>query len=104
MSCPSHAFLYRLNKNKYSLYEKRLKGIFVCFGIYVSFDFFFTHMKTPPLPVKGLYSAFMAIDQRGNFGVPHILLQGTSVYNAHLREPETLSPVAERLATGVVSI
>ena len=43
-------------------------------------------------------SALMAIEQWGFFSVPHLLWQGTSVYNGHLRGPVTLSPFAERLA------
>ena len=40
----------------------------------------------------------MAIKQRGFFSVLHLLWQGTSVYNSHLRGPVTLTPMAERLA------
>ena len=32
------------------------------------------------------------------FSMPHLLSQGASVYNGHLRGPVTFTPVAERLA------
>ena len=35
-----------------------------------------------------LYSALVAIEQRGFFSVPHPLWHGASVYNGHLRGPE----------------
>ena len=34
----------------------------------------------------------------GFFSVPHLLWQGASVYNGHLRGPKTLTPVAGHLA------
>ena len=40
----------------------------------------------------------MAIEQWGFFNVPDPLRNGPTVYNGHLREPVTLTPVAERLA------
>ena len=58
-------------------------------------------METSPLPVKGCKFcpiAFMAIEQWGFFSVPHLLWQGQTVYNGHLRGPVTLTLVAERLA------
>ena len=45
-----------------------------------------------------LYSALMTIEQWGFFSVPHLLRHGASIYNGHLREPVTLTPIAERLA------
>ena len=45
-----------------------------------------------------IYSALMAIEQRGFFSVPHLLWHVASVYNGHLRGPVTLTPTAERLA------
>ena len=44
-----------------------------------------------------LCSAHMVIEQWGFFSVPHILWQGASVYNGHLRGPMTLTPIAENL-------
>ena len=43
-------------------------------------------------------SAPMAIEQRGFFGVPHLLWHGASVYNVHLLGPVTLTPIAESWA------
>ena len=40
----------------------------------------------------------LAIEQRGVFSVPHLLWQGSSVYNGHLRGHVALTPAAERLA------
>ena len=34
---------------------------------------------------------------RGFFSLPHLLWQGASVYNGHLGEPMTLTPIAKRL-------
>ena len=37
------------------------------------------------------------LSSEGNvFSVPHLLCHGASVYNGHLRGPETLTPIAER--------
>ena len=63
---------------------------------------FFTHLETSPLLVQGcnfdMCSALMAIEQWGFLSVPHLLCHRASVYNGHLREPATITPVAERLA------
>ena len=45
-----------------------------------------------------LYSALIAIRQRGFFYVPHLPWHGPTLYNGHLRGPVTLTPVTERLA------
>ena len=45
-----------------------------------------------------LCSALMSNEQKGFFGVSHLLWHGSSVYNGHLRGPMTLAPIAERLA------
>ena len=45
-----------------------------------------------------LCSALMAMKQWGFFNVPHLLWQGPTLYNGHLRGPVTLTPVAKRLA------
>ena len=41
-----------------------------------------------------LCSAPMAIEQWGFFSVPHLLWQGASVFNGHLRGPVTLTSIA----------
>ena len=38
------------------------------------------------------------MEQWGVFSAPHLLWQGTSIYNGHLRGPVTLTTAAERLA------
>ena len=45
-----------------------------------------------------LCSAHMAIEQLRFLSVPNLLWHGTSIFNGHLREPGTLTPIAERLA------
>ena len=45
-----------------------------------------------------LCQVIIAIKQWGFFNVSHLLWHGASVYNGHLREPVTLTPIAERLA------
>ena len=45
-----------------------------------------------------LCAALMAIEHWGFFNVPHLLWQGASVYNGHLRGPVTLTPNARGLA------
>ena len=78
---------------------------FVCLlRIYRPTRKFFTHVKTSPLPDKGLQiltyagSAFMAIEQWWFFSVPNLLWHVASVYNCHVRGPVTLAPTAMRLA------
>ena len=48
-----------------------------------------------------LCSALMAIEQWGFFCVLHLLWQGVSVYNGHLRGPMTLTPFVELLAAEI---
>ena len=43
------------------------------------------------------YPFGIAIEQLGFFNVPHLLRDGPTVYNGHLRGPVTLTPYAERL-------
>ena len=45
-----------------------------------------------------LCSALLATEQWGFFSVPRLLWHGTSVYNCHLREPVSLTPIVEHLA------
>ena len=45
-----------------------------------------------------LCSALMAIEQWGFFNMPNILWHKAFVYNSHLRDPVTLTPIADRLA------
>ena len=78
-------------------------GFFLfAWGFYVPYENFFTHMEAPPFPVKDFkfwpISAHMVIEQWGFFSVPQLLWHGASVYNDHLRELVTLTPVAEVLA------
>ena len=40
----------------------------------------------------------MSIEQRGFFSVLHLLWHGSSVYNGHLQEPVTLTPITVNLA------
>ena len=40
----------------------------------------------------------LGIEQWGLFSVPHLLWNGASVYNGHLRWPVILTPIVERLA------
>ena len=42
-------------------------------------------------------------DVTGFFSVPHLLWHGASIYNGHLRGPETLAPIAKRLTVQGVS-
>ena len=76
--------------------------LFVFVWVFRSTREFYTHMETSLLPVKGckfdLRSALMAIEQWGFLSVPHLLINGASVYNSHLRGPVTLTPIAEFLA------
>ena len=67
--------------------------MFVCLGVF--FVLFFTPMETSPLPVKGC-KFWSMLGTHGH--VQHLLWQGTSVYNGHLRGPVRLTPIAERLA------
>ena len=59
---------------------------------------FFSHMETSPMPVKGckFWPLFGTHEQWGFLN--SVLWHGASVYNGHLREPVTLTPIAESLA------
>ena len=65
----------------------------------------FTHMETSPLRWRAsnfdLCSALMALEQWGFFSMPHQLWHGTFVCNDHLRDPVTLTPIAEHLTVGL---
>ena len=65
----------------------------------------FSLMEAPPLPVKGckfwpmLDQDSWPLSSEGSLACHmHLLWHGASVYNGHLREPVTLTPIAERLA------
>ena len=72
---------------------------YICLFLFVSFGFFFPlenfsliwsrhdHHYRWRAANFDLWSAFMAIEQRGFFSVPHLLWNGASVYNGHLRGP-----------------
>ena len=67
--------------------------LFVClFGDFRPTREFFTHLETSLLPMKD-YNFWVKV-----FNMPHLLCHGQTLYNGYLREPVTLTPVAERLA------
>ena len=77
-------------------------SFFCCLGFIVPLEEFFAHMETSTLPAQGcefyLFSALMAIEHWGFFSVPHLVWHGASLYNGHIREHVTLTPIAEPLA------
>ena len=79
---------------------KWLNDLFVCFGVYHPTQEILTHMETSPLPLKSckFWPMLGTHGHWGFFSVPHLLWQGASVYNGHLRGPKTLTPVAGHLA------
>ena len=92
--------------NYYDCYPVEVRCFcFVCFGVFVPLENFSLiwrrhHYRWRAENVD-LCSALMAIEQWGFFNVPHLLWNGASVYNGHLRGPVTLTPIAERLAVGL---
>ena len=61
-------------------------------GFFVPLEIFHSY----GVDIIDLCSALMAIEHRGHFSVPQLLLHEASVYNGYLRGPVT--PIAERLA------
>ena len=76
--------------------------LFVCLEFFVPLQNFSLNWRRQLCKWRAanfdMCSALMAIEQWGFFRVRHLLWYGTSVYNGHLREPMTLTPIAERLA------
>ena len=68
-------------------------------GVYHPTREFFTHIWKYLWRAANfdLCAALMAIEQWGFFRLPYLLWHGTSNYNGHLREPLTLTAIAERL-------
>ena len=81
--------------------------LFVCmFGVYHPTRQFFTHMGCHHYRWRAENfdqgSALMTIEQGRFFSEPHLPWHRASVYNGHLRGRVTLTPVAERLAVGLL--
>ena len=81
------------------------EGLFCYFGVFRPIWEFFTYMETSPTPMNGckfwLMPALMAIEQWefwGFFCVRHLLWEGTSVNNVHLRGSFKLTLKPEYLA------
>ena len=55
------------------------------------------------LQILEICSALMAIEQSGFFSVPHLLRQGSSVYNGNIRGSVTLTLISERFGSGAVT-
>ena len=75
--------------------------MFVCLDFYVPLENFSLTQRPHHNQGKAslnLYSALMAIEQWGFFGVPHLLWHGPTLYKDHLWRPVTLTPVAKHLA------
>ena len=65
--------------------------LFVClFGVFCSTRYFFTHLETSPLPVRGC-KFWPMLGTHDHWAV-------SVRYNGHLRGTMTLTPIAERLA------
>ena len=81
--------------------------LFVWFEFFVPLEIFSPIWRRPHNRLRAanfdLCSAFMVIEHRGFFSVPHVLWHGASVYKGHLRGPVTLTPNAERLAIEAVT-
>ena len=87
----------RTQRDVISLYTVQLY-----LGEFVLFEYFFTHLETSSLPMKSC-KFWPLVGSYGLWAVkvlhtPHLLGHRTSVYNSHLRGPETLTPIAEPLA------
>ena len=91
-------------KNKQPAFDIHLEHndyMLVCLGIFVLLENFShiwrRHHYWWRATNFDLYSALMAIEQWGFFSVPHLLWQGPTFYNSHLRWPATLTPIAKQL-------
>ena len=82
--------------------EKYVLIFFVCLGFIIPVDNFShiwnIHHCRWRVAIFDLCLALMIIEELGFLIVQHLLWQGTSVYNGHIRGPMTLTPIAERLA------
>ena len=85
----------------YPLFWLRLFGricLFACLDYFCPNRAFFTQFETSPLPVK-VYTILTNSRHPWTLSnVPHLLRQGPTLCNGHLRKPVTLTSVAERLA------
>ena len=79
---------------------RRLIEKFVCLGFFILFENFSLIWRRRHYRRRAafyVYSALMAIEQWGFFNMTHLLWHGTSVYDGHLRGPDTFTTVAEHL-------
>ena len=90
----------QLRKGNTSRRVKFLFCLFVCLELIVPLENFSLIWRRHHYRRRAanfyLWSA-IAIEQWGFFSEPHLLWQGASVYNGHIRGPVTLTPIAERL-------
>ena len=79
------------------------KDLFICLWIFVPIENFSLIWRRHHCRWRDsnfdLCLALMTIEQWGFFSLPHLLRHVASVYNGHLWEPITLTPIADRLAT-----
>ena len=96
--CPAPHYVYSIVKNELRSYV----CLFVCLWFFVpgeKFSLILRHDFYRWRPENcDLCATLMDNEQWGFFRVPNLLWHSISVYNGHIREPVTLTPVAERLA------
>ena len=80
----------------------KYRFFFVCVGFIVPLENFSLTWRRYHYRWKAansyLCSSLKVIEQLGFFNVPYLHWHGASVYNGHLQESVTLTPIAERLA------
>ena len=89
-------------RNNLICYVLTFVCVFVCLGFFISLEnsslIWRRHHCRWKAANFDLCSALMVIEGWGFFFVSHLLWHWASVYNAHLRGPVTLTPIAECLA------
>ena len=93
-----HIHTYTVNTTNNMTLSWKKEGCFCLFGFFCPTREFFTqwHMETSPLSVQGCKFwplLILAIEQWGFFSMSHLLWDGVSVYNGHLRGQVTLTPI-----------
>ena len=97
--------LSRWDNAKCPFFTVECFGLFVCLRVYVFLDNFSLIWKRQHYQWRAsnfnLYSELIGIEHGVFFSEPHLLWYGTFVYDRHLWETMTLTPVAERLLMGL---
>ena len=93
----SHCYFSLCNSLNNTFSKVLIDCLFVCVWFFVPLEIFHSY-EYGLFTIANFYLCSAISRAVRFFTVPHLLLQGASVYNGHHRVPVTFTPIAERLA------